>query len=98
MSQSLKQKLPKSKFSRFVTAFLATVIFLSLITTAALLQLKPTEPEVFIGVMVGFATVDEVIKFVDKVENYVNLIIISELNITEFLITYLQKAFTLFHS
>ena len=82
MSQSLKQKLPKSKFSRFITAFLATVLFLSLITTAALLQLKPTEPEVFIGVMVGFATVDEVITFVDKVENYVNLIIISELNIT----------------
>jgi hypothetical protein len=82
LPKSLKHNLPQSRSLRFITAFLSTILFLSLITTAVVLQLKQTAPDVFVGFMVGFATVDEIMAFVDKVESYVNLIIISELNIT----------------
>lgn len=40
------------------------------------------KPKVFVGVMAGFGNVDEILKFVSEVDNYVNLIIISDLNIT----------------
>jgi hypothetical protein len=38
--------------------------------------------EVFVGVMAGHNNVDELLAFVDEVEDYVNLIVISDLSIT----------------
>ena len=83
MFKALNQFLDRSGFSRFIVGFLIVIIFLTLIISSIFLQLNsPTEPEVFVGVMAGFGSVDEIVKFVDEVEDYVNLIIISELNIT----------------
>jgi hypothetical protein len=65
-----------------MVVFLAVIIFLSLVITGVFLKPKSIEPEVFVGVMAGFGSVDEIVKFVDEVDDYVNLIIISDLNIT----------------
>jgi len=40
------------------------------------------EKDVFVGVMTGHATVEEILTFVDEVEEYVNLVIVSDLSIT----------------
>lgn len=82
MSKALNQFLGRSGFIRFMVVFLVAIIFLSLAITGILLKVRSTKPEVFIGVMAGFGTVDEIVRFVNEVDNYVNLIIISELNIT----------------
>ena len=74
--------LPKSKFVKFLAAFLILTVFLPLIVIGFFLELRPTDSDVFVGIMVGFTDVDKIKDFVDKVENYVNLIIISDLNIT----------------
>jgi hypothetical protein len=81
--KALNQFLGQSGFIRFIAVFLLIITFLTLIISGIFLQLSPsTEPEVFVGVMAGFGSVDEIVKFVDEVDDYVNLIIISELNIT----------------
>jgi hypothetical protein len=74
--------LSKSNFIRFLTALLALTVFLPLIIIGFFPELRPTDSEVFVGVMVGFADVDEIKDFVDEVEDYVNLIIVSDLNVT----------------
>jgi hypothetical protein len=80
---AVNQFLDRSGFSRFITVFLVVIIFLSLIISGIFWQLdSSTEPEVFVGVMAGFGRVDEIVNFVNEVEEYVNLIIISELSIT----------------
>lgn len=73
--------LPKSGFVRFVSVFLIIVVFFALLIVAVW-ESSPKEPEVFVGVMAGFMGVEEIITFVDEVEDYVNLIIISDLNVT----------------
>jgi hypothetical protein len=78
----LLKALNQSGLIRFIVIFLAVTIFSTLVIAAVFLKLEPTEPEVFVGVMVGFGSVNEIFKFVDEVEDYVNLIIISDLNIT----------------
>jgi len=81
--EALNEVLPRSGLSRSLAIFLVAIIFLTLIFSGFFLQLKSsTKPEVFVGVMAGFGSVDEIVKFVDEIDDYVNLIIISELNIT----------------
>src|SRR4030067_2612799 len=70
-------------FLRYLIAvFLLLVLLLAFIIAALLLKPKETENDVFIGIEVGFANVDEIKSFVDEVKGYVNLIIVSDLNIT----------------
>jgi len=69
---------------KIVVILLVSILLLTAIFVVFFLQngLVQTENETFIGIMVGHSTVDEVIAFVDEVKDYVNLIIVSELNIT----------------
>jgi hypothetical protein len=78
----LNRFLYRAGFTRFIVVFLVAIILLALVITGVFLNLRSNETEVFIGVMVGFGRTDEIVSFVDEVEEYVNLIIISELNIT----------------
>lgn len=78
----LNHFLYRAGFTRFIVVFLVAIILLALVITGVFLNLRSNETEVFIGVMVGFGRTDEIVSFVDEVEEYVNLIIISELNIT----------------
>lgn len=69
---------------KIVVILLVSILLLATIFVVFFLQNGPvqSEDETFIGIMVGHSTVDEVIAFVDEVKDYVNLIIVSELNIT----------------
>lgn len=69
---------------KIIIILLVSILLLASIFTVFVLQNRPiqTKDEIFIGIMVGHSTVDEVIDFVDEVKDYVNLIIVSELNIT----------------
>lgn len=61
------------------------VLLLTLVLTISLIVFNVLDfnsSEVFVGVMAGHETVDELLVFVDEVEEYVNLIIVSELAIT----------------
>lgn len=78
----LNQFLKRAGFIRYVVVFLVAIILLALVIAGVFWKLKSTETEVFIGVMVGFGSIDEIKSFVDEVEEYVNLIIISELTLT----------------
>jgi hypothetical protein len=62
--------------------FLVFVLLFALILAIVFLNSKPNENKVFIGVMAGQGSVDGILTFVDEVEDYVNLIIISDLNLT----------------
>ena len=78
----LNRFLGRSRSVRYIGVFLVFVLLFALILAIVFLNSKPKENEVFIGVMAGQGSVDEVLTFVDEVEDYVNLIIISDLNLT----------------
>ncbi|KON29673.1 hypothetical protein AC477_05630 [miscellaneous Crenarchaeota group-1 archaeon SG8-32-1] len=63
----------------YVILLLALVLLVSLVVFTV-----PdfSSNEVFVGVMAGHETVDELLVFIDEVEEYVNLIVVSELAIT----------------
>jgi len=52
-----------------------------LVPLTGLFHKEPVE-NVFVGVEIGYDTVNEIVRFVEKVEDYVNLIIIGSLDIT----------------
>jgi hypothetical protein len=75
-SKLLKKRVAK-KF--YVILLLTLALTISLIVFNIL---DFNSSEVFVGVMAGHETVDELLVFVDEVEEYVNLIVVSELAIT----------------
>jgi hypothetical protein len=58
------------------------VVVLLLASIIAVFFLRETEADIYVGVEVGYDNVDDFFRFVDEVEEYVNLIIIGSLNIT----------------
>ena len=44
--------------------------------------LRETVADVFVGVEVGYDNVDDIVRFVDEVEEYVNLVVIGSLDVT----------------
>jgi len=63
-----------------VVAVLAAVLLSALVIGGLLL--REEQKEVFVGVEVGYDDVDDVFRFADEVEEYVNLIVIGSLDIT----------------
>jgi len=65
----------------FVVATLLVVALLLALIIGGLF-LKEGQEEVFVGVMVGYDNVEDIVSFVDEVEDYVNLIVIGSLDVT----------------
>jgi hypothetical protein len=63
-----------------VVALLVVVLLLSLVIGG--LFPKEGREEVFVGVMVGYDNVEDIVGFVDEVEEYVNLVVIGSLDVT----------------
>lgn len=71
----------RAEFFRFVfVVLLVVVLFLALIILGMFLREKVVE--VFVGVEVGYDNVDDIVRFVDEAGEYVNLVVISSLNVT----------------
>jgi hypothetical protein len=64
----------------FISGVLVVVVLLGLIGVGVFLK-EPAD-DVFVGVEVGYDNVDDFVRFVDEVEDYVNLIVIGSLDIT----------------
>jgi len=73
--------LDKTKVSRVLIVLLAFVLLLALLYVCILPNFS-AKKDVFVGVMTGYGTVEEILTFVDEVEEYVNLVIVSDLGIT----------------
>jgi len=72
-------------FKKRVAKKFYVILLLTLVLTISLIVFNVLDfnsSEVFVGVMAGHETVDELLVFVDEVEEYVNLIVVSELAIT----------------
>ena len=82
----VQPKLLDSKLNRKgIAKRIYAVLLISLILVASVIFLiitKSYTSEVFVGVMAGHRNVDDLLAFVDEVEDYVNLIIVSDLSIT----------------
>jgi hypothetical protein len=63
-----------------VVVFLVVVLLLSLVI--GVFFPRGTETDVFVGIEIGYDNVDDFIRFVDEVEDYINLVVIGSLNIT----------------
>jgi hypothetical protein len=63
-----------------IVVFLVVVLLLALVI--GVFFPRGTAPDVFVGVEVGYDNVEDFVRFVDEVEDYVNLIVIGSLNIT----------------
>ncbi len=80
-SESIGSKLNKTGIVKKVYVFLVIILLLAGAFTIRTFFSSGTS-EVFVGVMAGYSNVNELLAFVDEVEEYVNLIIISDLSIT----------------
>jgi hypothetical protein len=84
LSQSVDSKFgalsSRSKVVWIVAVFLVVVLLLSLVI--GVFFTRGTRTDVFVGVEVGYDSVEDFVGFVDEVEDYVNLIVIGSLNIT----------------
>jgi hypothetical protein len=60
--------------------FLVVVLLLASIIVGVFL--RESKDDVFVGVEVGYGNVDDFVRFVDEVEDYVNLVVIGSLDIT----------------
>ena len=80
-TRTIHSLLDKTKASRGFIVLLAVVLLLALLFACILPNLSVNK-EVFVGVMTGHATVEEILTFVDEVEEYINLVIVSDLGIT----------------
>jgi hypothetical protein len=79
----LNRFLHGPRLIRYGTVFLVLVLILAVMFGISFWNsMSRRENEVFIGVMAGQGSVDGILTFVDEVEDYVNLIIISDLNLT----------------
>lgn len=79
-------KLTGARAKRARAFWFAVVVVLIVVLLLALviggLFLREGREEVFVGVEVGYDNVDEIFRFVDEVEEYVNLVVIGSLNVT----------------
>jgi len=64
----------------FVVVLMVVVLLLAVVIGGLLL--KEEQEEVFVGVEVGYDNVDDIVRFVDEVEKYVNLVVIGSLDVT----------------
>jgi hypothetical protein len=67
-------------FLSIVVALLVVVLLFAFIIEG--LYLKEDRGEVYVGVEVGYDNVNDIFRFVDEVEKYVNLIVIGSLDVT----------------
>lgn len=74
--------LLEKKRALHVIIVLFTVGLLIALFFACIFPDSSMDKEVFVGVMTGHGTVEEILAFVDDVEEYVNLVIVSDLGIT----------------
>jgi hypothetical protein len=65
----------------FVIVILLVVVLLLALMIIVFFP-RETVADVFVGVEVGYDNVDDFVRFVDEIEEYVNLIVIGSLNIT----------------
>ncbi|MGB9853708.1 MAG: hypothetical protein ACPLRY_02735 [Candidatus Bathyarchaeales archaeon] len=70
-----------ASFSKYVLVAVLIVIVAAAFLVSIVLQ-KGRGSDVFVGVEVGYDNFDDFARFVDEVEDYVNLIVIGSLNIT----------------
>ena len=80
-TRTIHSLLDKTRASRVLVVLFAVVLLSALFFTCITPNLS-VEKDVFVGVMTGHATVEEILTFVDEVEDYINLVIVSDLNIT----------------
>lgn len=82
----VKTNYTVSKSGRIGIAKKIYVVLLFVLTLSGLVIVyiinNSNTSEVFVGVMAGHRNVDELLDFIDEVEEYVNLIIVSDLSIT----------------
>jgi hypothetical protein len=71
----------RSRFVWFVVVTLLIAVLLLALVFGSLF-LKERRKEVFVGIELGYDSVDDIIKFVDEVEGYVNLVVIGSLDVT----------------
>jgi hypothetical protein len=67
-------------FKYILVAILVAIITAAFFIVVMLQKIKAND--VFLGVEVGFDNFEDIVRFVDEVEDYVNLIVIGSLNIT----------------
>jgi hypothetical protein len=81
----LWQKFESRRVRYLVIAVLAVLLAVALLLSFGfnlLLESKPTTPQVFVGVDVGFGDEQDVYRIADALEGYANLIIVGSLTIT----------------
>lgn len=76
-----KDHVQFASFFKYVLVAALIVIFATAAFFGVVLQREEAN-NVFVGVEVGYDNFDDIVRFVDEVEGYVNLIVIGSLNIT----------------
>lgn len=77
-----KNKIKHKSFIIVSALFLSIGLLLTLIGAELLIKKPTVEPDVFFGMDIGYGDEQTAIKLIDKVEDYVNLIILGSLQLT----------------
>ena len=77
-----KNKTKHKSFIIVTAIFLSIGLLLTLIGAELLIRKPLVEPDVFVGMDIGYGDEQTAIKLIDKVEDYVNLIILGSLQLT----------------
>ena len=77
-----KNRYSHKSFIMVTIVFLSLGLFLTLLGTELLFSKPKFEPDVFVGMDIGYGDEQTAIKLIDKVEDYVNLIILGSLKLT----------------
>jgi len=78
----VKNKYPHKAFILVTVAFLSIGLLLTLLGAELFFTKPKFEPEVFVGMDIGYGDEQTAIKLIDKVADYVNLIILGSLQVT----------------
>ena len=77
-----KNKHPHKAFILVTVAFLSIGLLLTLLGAELFFTKPKFEPEVFVGMDIGYGDEQTAIKLIDKTADYVNLIILGSLKLT----------------
>ena len=77
-----KNKRKHKSFIIITAVFLSIGLLLTLLGAKLLIRKPSVEPEVFVGMDIGYGDEQTAIKLIDKVANYINLIILGSLEVT----------------
>jgi len=77
-----KNRFGNKTFIIVTSIFLSLGLFLSLLGAELLFNKSVFEPEVLVGMDIGYGDEQTAIKLIDKVEDYVNLVILGSLQLT----------------